>query len=112
MKNRTLLAQNKEEYEQANDLLDKAIAVNDDDAELHNLKGLVVEQQSSLEQALPHFQRCIELNPQNPQGLYNVGRYYYNQAANEAERNPNLRGKALARRLDPLYRQAMRRSLA
>ena len=94
-------------FNDANILLDKALQQSDNDDELHNLKGLVVEQQSGLDDALPHFKRCIELNPNNPQGLYNVGRYYYNQAANVIEQNPNLRGRALSKRVDPLYRQAM-----
>lgn len=98
---------NREEYAQANELIDKAIAVNDDDAELHNLKGLVIEQQDGIEAAFPHFKRSAELAPDNAQTLFNVGRYYYNQAATITDKNPNLSRKDFNKKVQPLYREAM-----
>ena len=98
---------NKKEFKQANDLLDRAIAVSDSDAELHNLKGLVVEQQDGLEAALPHFKRCVELAPDNAQAQFNVGRYYYNKAMAVAESHPNLSRKEFRKQVIPLYREAM-----
>lgn len=98
---------NKKEFSQANNLLDRAIAVSDSDAELHNLKGLVVEQQDGLEAALPHFKRCVELAPDNAQAQFNVGRYYYNQAMAVTEAHPNLSRKEFSKQVTPLYREAM-----
>lgn len=98
---------NRHELTQAASLIDEALAIEDDDAELHNLKGLVVEQQSSLEQAMPHFKRCVELDPDNAQGLFNMGRYYYNQAAQMVDSNQKLSVKALAKKVNPIYRQAL-----
>ena len=98
---------NKKDFAQANDLLDQAIEANGNDAELHNLKGLVVEQQQGLETALPHFKRCVELAPDNAQALFNVGRYYYNQAMSVAETHPNLSRKEFRKQVIPLYREAM-----
>lgn len=97
---------NKKDYERANLLLDKAIEVNGEDAELHNLKGLVVEQQSGLDEALPHFMSCVELDPNNAQALFNVGRYYYNQAASISDKYPNLNRREFRNRVLPLYREA------
>ena len=98
---------NKKEFSQANDLLDRAIEANEADAELHNLKGLVVEQQEGLEAALPHFERCVALAPDNAQAQFNVGRYYYNQAMAVTEAHPNLSRKEFGKQVTPLYREAM-----
>ena len=98
---------NKEEYAQASALLDKAIAVNDDDAELHNLKGLVVEQQDGIDAAFTHFKSSVELDPDNAQAQFNMGRYYYNQAATVTDKNPDLSRKDFNKKVQPLYRQAM-----
>lgn len=96
---------NKKDFDQAIRLLDQAIAVNDEDAELHNLKGLVVEQQSGLEAALPHFKRSVELQEDNAQALFNVGRYYYNRAATLADKVSSR--KTFRNEVMPLYREAM-----
>ena len=96
----------REDYSGANDLLDKAIAANPDDDELQNLKGLVIENQQSIYEAFPYYQRCIELNDNNAQGLFNVGRYFYNKAM-ETRQNSTLYGKRLADLVNPIYREAL-----
>ena len=98
---------NRHDFDNASVLIDEAIAIDDHDAELQNLKGLVVEQQSGLEQALPYFKRCVELDGENAQGLFNLGRYYYNQAAQIVDSNQKLSVKALAKKVNPIYRQAL-----
>ena len=97
---------NRGEYDSANNLLDEAIATNDKDDELQNLKGLVVESQSNIEDAMPYYLRCIELNDSNAQGQFNVGRYYYNQATQMRDRS-RLVGKKLANLVNPVYSQAL-----
>lgn len=97
---------NREDYSGANDLLDEAIASNADDDELQNLKGLVVESQENIYEALPYYQRCIELNDSNALGQFNVGRYFYNKAM-ETRQNSNLYGKRLAELVNPMYREAL-----
>lgn len=96
----------REDYGGANDLLDEAIASNPDDDELQNLKGLVVESYESIYEALPYYQRCIELNDSNALGQFNVGRYFYNKAM-ETRQNSNLYGKRLADLVNPIYREAL-----
>lgn len=97
---------NKKDYVKASELLDEVIKSNDD-AEIQNLKGIVVEQQSNIEKALPYFMRCVELDPENAQGLFNVGRYYYNEATMIPEKYPRLSGRKLNEKLHPLYREAL-----
>ena len=98
---------NKNRLDSARLLLVKAIAVNDHAAGLQNLMGLVVEQQEGMEQALPYFQRCVELDPNHAQGLFNVGRYYYNEATLVPERNPRLSHKSRTKKMSQLYGQAL-----
>ncbi|MBQ6080238.1 MAG: hypothetical protein IJK93_08175 [Muribaculaceae bacterium] len=95
-----------DEYEWANELIDKAIAANDRDDELLNLKGLVVESHKGIYEALPYYQRCIELNDSNASGQFNVGRFFYNKAQ-ETRQNSRLYGKRLADMVNPIYREAL-----
>lgn len=95
------------EFDQANKLLDEIIAVNDSDAEIFNLKGIVVEQMEGMEKAFPFYQKSIELNPNNAQGQFNVGRYYYNKVVLFLEKNPKLSGRKLTDKVNPLYREAL-----
>ena len=96
----------REDFSGANDLLDEAMATNADDDELQNLKGLIVENQESIYEAYPYYQRCIELNDSNASGLFNVGRYFYNKAL-ETRQNSRLYGKKLADLVNPIYREAL-----
>ena len=96
----------REDYSGANDLLDDALEANPDDDELLNLKGLVIENKESIYEALPYYQRCIELNDSNASGQFNVGRYFYNKAM-ETRQNSNLYGKKLANLVNPMYREAL-----
>lgn len=96
----------REDYSGANDLIDDALAVNPDDDELLNLKGLVIESKENIYEAFPYYQRCIELNDSNARGLFNVGRYFYNKAQ-ETRQNSRLYGKKLADLVNPVYREAL-----
>lgn len=98
---------NNKQYDKANVMLDQVIAVNDSDAEIFNLKGIVVEHEHDIAQAFPYYKKCIELNPDNIQGLFNVGRYYYNEATNVPDKFPKLSGRKLDEKAMPLYREAM-----
>ena len=94
------------DYPGANDLIDEALAVNPDDDELYNVKGLVVESKENIYDAFPYYRRCVELNDSNASGLFNVGRYFYNKAQ-ETRQNSHLYGKRLAELVNPMYREAL-----
>ena len=96
----------KEDFSGANDLIDDALEAKPNDDELLNLKGLIIENQEDIYQAFPYYQRCIELNPSNASGLFNVGRYFYNKAM-ETRQNSRLYGKKLADLVNPMYREAL-----
>ena len=96
----------REDFSGANDLIDEALEANPLDDELYNLKGLVVENYDDIYQAFPYYQRCIELNDSNANGLFNVGRFFYNKAM-ETRQNSRLYGKQLANLVNPIYREAL-----
>lgn len=96
----------REDFSGANDLIDDAMLANPNDDELLNLKGLVVESKEDIYQAFPYYQRCIELNDSNANGLFNVGRYFYNKAQ-ETRQNSRIYGKKLADQVNPIYREAL-----
>ena len=96
----------REDYSGANDLIDDALLANPDDDELLNVKGLVIESKESIYEAFPYYQRCIELNDSNANGLFNVGRYFYNKAQETRQRS-HLYGKRLADLVNPMYREAL-----
>lgn len=97
---------NHKQLDKAAVLIDEMIGIEPDDAELQNLKGLVVEQKEGLEKAFPYFERSVELDDNNASALFNLGRYYYNDAAKVAESNSKLSAKALARKVNPIYKKA------
>jgi len=96
----------REDYSGANDLIDEALEANPDDDELYNAKGLIIESKEDIYEALPYYQRCIELNDSNALGQFNVGRYFYNKAMETRQRS-NLYGKRLASLVNPIYREAL-----
>ena len=98
---------NKKDYAQANKLLDEAIATNPNNADIQNLKGIIVEHESGIEEALPYFKKAVELAPESSKCLFDLGRYYYNQTVKIQQENPNLSGKALSAKVKPLYEQAL-----
>ncbi len=102
---------NKGNYAGANELLDKAISGDPQNAEFYNVKGTLYENQKDLDNAIIQYKKAIELNPEYPKGLFDVGRYYYNIAIAKRDEINELKGaayqKALNEVLNPLYRDAL-----
>ncbi|MGC2181921.1 MAG: tetratricopeptide repeat protein [Terriglobales bacterium] len=57
----------------AADQLDKALALDANDAEVHNLLGFVLGQQGDLTSALVHLERAVVLRPEWAEAHYNLG---------------------------------------
>lgn len=97
----------KEDFAKANEILDKAIAEEPQNAEFVNLKGNLVERQSSIEDAKPYFEEAVRLDPNSSKANYDLGRYYYNKAIKVRDEKTDLTGEDLAKLTDPLYEQAL-----
>lgn len=102
---------NSAKYDEANKLLDDAIAANPTNAEFYNVKGTLYENRKDSDNAITCFLKAIEIKPEYAKGQFDVGRHYYNKAINMRDEINNLKGaeyqKAVANNLNPLYKQAL-----
>lgn len=98
---------NEKNYEEANHILDKAIADDPQNAEFVNLKGNLVENQVSMEEALPYFKQAVDLDPTYSKAYFDLGRYYFNKAIKVRDEKVDLTGDALDALVNPLYEQAL-----
>ncbi len=97
----------KEDFAKANVILDKAIVEEPQNAEFVNLKGNLVEKESSIEEAKPYFEKAVQLDPTSSKANFDLGRYYYNKAIKIRDEKTDLAGEELAKLTDPLYEQAL-----
>lgn len=102
---------NKGNYAEAEKLVEEAIAQNPDNAELYNVKGIMLEQKDDETGALACFKKAVELNPEFMQGQFNAGRLLVKQAVNLQSENEKLKGAEFAKMKEeqvlPLYKEAM-----
>lgn len=64
------------EAQTALELLQKALALKEDDAEAHYLIGVLLERKGELGDAVAHLERSIALNPKDPAPHYRLARVY------------------------------------
>lgn len=64
----------KEEFDDAENLINDALKVDANNAELLNLKGLIVENKGNEDAALDEFKKAIEIDNTLAQGYFNAGR--------------------------------------
>lgn len=98
---------NNQNYVEANKIVDQAILDDPQSAELVNLKGNLVENQKSIEEAFPYFKKAVDLDPTSSKAQFDLGRYYFNKAIKIRDEKTDLTGDALAKLVNPLYEQAL-----
>ncbi|MDR1781286.1 MAG: tetratricopeptide repeat protein [Tannerella sp.] len=69
--------------EKAVQYLNTAIAQDPNNSDLYQALGSVYEQRKELDKAEANFIKSLDLAPESPVALTNVGRIYYNQAVNK-----------------------------
>ena len=74
---------NKGNYDEAQKMIEQAIAKQPDSAELYNVMGIMYEQKKDDNKAMECFLKAVELDGENPDILANLGRVYYNQGVNK-----------------------------
>lgn len=67
-------------YDEANELLDEVIKSDSTVAEYYDLKGRLVETQDGVDAALPFFRKAVELAPNSPMALFDLGNAIYTKA--------------------------------
>ena len=98
---------NKEKYDEANKVIDQTIAENPNNEEYLDLKGVLLEQQNKIDEAIEYFKKAVDANPEYAKGNFDLGRMYFNKAVKVQEENPTLNSAQLKAKTEPFYRQAL-----
>lgn len=102
----------KQQYDEAAKMLDDAIAVSPNDAQLYNIKGILYENMKDNDTARELYHKAIEIDPNLSQAQYNYGRqlcgqaYAINDDAQEKNMPMDEYQKLREEKLNPLFRQA------
>lgn len=102
---------NNQKYEEAQRLLEKAISITPDNAELYDVMGILYQSQNNLDKAREYFEKAVSLNPGYAKGQLDLGRVIFAQGAAIDEANANLPAadynKLRAEKVDPLIKEAL-----
>lgn len=100
----------KQNYDQANAMLDEAIVADPTNAVYYNLKGVICESQKDNVAAADLYKKAVEIDPANASARYNYGRKLCEQAYAISDSSANMSqaeyNKVRAEQIDPLLRQA------
>lgn len=91
----------------ANAFVDEAIAATPNNSVLYDMKGFVIEQDKGTDAAVPFYQKAVELDPNNADANFNLGRMYYNQASVIIQQNPDATTSQMVPKLQPIYEKAL-----
>ncbi len=80
---------NKQQYKEAINMIDQAIANDPSNAQYHVIKGILLETEEIQGDPKPEYEKAVELDDHNAQALYNLGRVIYNEALNIYDAAPN-----------------------
>ncbi len=86
-------------YSEANELLDEVIESDSLVADYYDLKGRIVEIEKGVDVAIPFYKKAVELNPEHPMALFDIGNALYTKAIAE---NDHKSSQAME-----LYNQAL-----
>ncbi len=102
---------NNEQFEEAQRLLQKAITVSPDNAELYDVMGILYQSQDNLEKAREYLEKAVEINPDYAKAQLDLGRVIFAQGAAIDEANANLPAveynKMRTEQVDPIIKQAI-----
>lgn len=94
------------EMKEAEVMLDQAILMDSLNANYYTIKGQIVESQSSFSDARPYYARAVELNPDNYQTNFDVGRCYYLEALLYIQDNQKKSVAKLMKEVTPILDSA------
>lgn len=97
------------DYAKAYAILDKNIAEDPDNAALYDMKGIVIENDTTkgVKQAIDLFRKATQVNPNYAQGYYDTGRALYLIASDLISENPKATTAEMAPKLIPIYEEAL-----
>lgn len=102
---------NKEKYDEAMTLLEQAIAVAPNNAELYDVRGILYQSQKKNDEAQADFEKAVSLNPDYMKAQLDLGRVLYAKAVAIEENAGTLDNAAYNKlredQIDPLLKQAV-----
>ncbi len=102
---------NNEKYDEAQTLLDQAIAVSPNNAELYDVRGVLYQNKKDLVAARKDFEKAVALDGNYMKAQLDLGRVIYAEAAALEEANPNVDQATYnalrAEKIDPLLKEAI-----
>ncbi len=102
---------NQRKYDEAQALLEKAIAVSPNNAELYDVLGILYQSQNDLDKAQEYLAKAVAIDPVFPKGQLDYGRVIYAQGAKIDEASSTLPNaeynKVRKEKVDPLLKQAI-----
>lgn len=99
----------KKDYDQAFEIIDKAIVDDPNNAQLYNIQGVLYENVDKRNEALAAYKKSVELDNKNANALYNYGRQLCEQAYALADAAPTTQKEYdvyKKEKLTPLFLQA------
>lgn len=102
---------NHEKYDEAMSLLEQAISVSPDNAELYDVRGILYQSQKKNDEAQADFEKAVSLNPDYIKAKLDLGRVLYAKAVAIEEGAGSLETSAYNQlreeKIDPLLKQAI-----
>jgi tetratricopeptide (TPR) repeat protein len=98
----------KEDYTSAVEFLDKALALDPNNAKYYDLKGRLLETQNNEEGAMECYKKALELDEYLASAYANIGRIIFNRAqSKEDELYSKKRFEEADRVTEPIYNEAL-----
>ena len=99
---------NRGDLASASKFLDQAIESDPQNVALLNTKGMLVEQQGNVDEALGYYEKALAIDPTNASVNSSLGRYYFNRAlATEDEYYNKKKFEEGDRQAAPLYEKSI-----
>ncbi|MCM1021579.1 MAG: tetratricopeptide repeat protein [Muribaculum sp.] len=102
---------NNEKYDEAQQLLTRAIEISPNSPDLHDVLGILYQSQNKLEDARTCFEKAVSLDPAGAKFQFDLGRVIFAQAAAISDSANNLPtaeyNKLREEKVDPILRQAI-----
>ena len=97
----------KNEFDKAKNFIETALAVDPNNATLHDIMGFTMELKDGIDAALPFYRHATEVDPTYANAFFDVGRCLYLQAQKIIDDNPSATTKDLVPKLKPIYDEAI-----
>ena len=102
---------NKEKYDEAKTLLDQAITVSPDNAELYDVRGILYQSQNKNDEAQADYEKALSIKPDYTKAQLDLGRVLYAKAVAIEEGAGTLDNAAYNKlredKIDPMLRKAI-----